>query len=128
MVHKPQFLDLSYRKRKQSTTASRPKIAKSKQCLVASAFVTAWSSKRYCPTKRKAPLAVAPGGNEFYREYTFKNPILWQGKENPYLYTVEVTLKGPGSNDPNKPAERGSLEVSLHVQPWSATIVYDEVI
>ena len=43
-------------------------------------------------------------------------------------YTVEVTLKGPGSNDPNKPAERGSLEVSLHVQPWSATIVYDEVI
>ena len=39
-----------------------------------------------------APLAVAPGGNEFYREYTFKNPVLWQGKENPYLYTVDVTL------------------------------------
>ena len=39
-----------------------------------------------------SPLAVAPGGNEFYREYTFKNPILWQGKENPYLYTVDVAL------------------------------------
>ena len=43
-----------------------------------------------------SPLAIAPGGNEFYREYTFKDPILWQGKENPYLYTVEVTLNMNG--------------------------------
>jgi len=39
-----------------------------------------------------SPLAVAPGGNAFYREYTFDFPILWQGKENPYLYTVDVQL------------------------------------
>jgi len=38
------------------------------------------------------PLAIVPGGNEFYREYTFDTPILWQGKENPYLYTVDVAL------------------------------------
>ncbi len=39
-----------------------------------------------------SPLAVAPGGNEFYREYSFDSPVLWQGKENPYLYTVDVAL------------------------------------
>jgi len=43
-----------------------------------------------------APLAVAPGGNEFYREYTFASPNLWQGKENPYLYTVDVELAMDG--------------------------------
>ena len=42
------------------------------------------------------PLAIVPGGNEFYHEYTFKNPALWQGKENPYLYMVEVTLNMDG--------------------------------
>ncbi len=41
-------------------------------------------------------LAIAPGGNEFYREYTFDSPILWQGKKNPYLYTVEVILNMDG--------------------------------
>ena len=43
-----------------------------------------------------SPLAVAPGGNEFYREYTFTNPVLWQGKENPYLYTVSVAISLDG--------------------------------
>ena len=46
----------------------------------------------------RTPFAIAPGGNEFYREYTFDSPILWQGKENPYLYTVEVTLNMDGKD------------------------------
>ncbi len=46
--------------------------------------------------KQSSPLALAAGNNEFYREYTFGSPILWQGKENPYLYTVNVSLRYDG--------------------------------
>ena len=64
-----------------------------------------------------APLAVAPGGNEFYREYTFKNPVLWQGKENPYLYTVEVTLNIAGQAADHIAIPYGFREIKL---PYSA--------
>lgn len=43
-------------------------------------------------------------------------------------YTVELTITGPGSEDPNIPAERGSVNFTLSPESWSATIVYDEVI
>ncbi len=64
-----------------------------------------------------SPLAVAPGGNEFYREYTFKDPILWQGKENPYLYTVEVTLNMNGEDIDRITIPYGFRDIRL---PYSA--------
>ncbi len=64
-----------------------------------------------------APLAVAPGGNEFYREYTFKNPILWQGKENPYLYTVDVALALDGKQLDRITIPYGFRDIQL---PYSA--------
>ncbi len=62
-------------------------------------------------------LAVAPGGNEFYREYTFDSPILWQGKENPYLYTVEVTLNMDGEDIDRISIPYGFRDIRL---PYSA--------
>ena len=62
-------------------------------------------------------LAVAPGGNEFYREYTFKNPILWQGKENPYLYTVDVALALDGKELDRITIPYGFRDIAL---PYSA--------
>jgi len=62
-------------------------------------------------------LAVAPGGNEFYREYTFDSPILWQGKENPYLYTVEVTLNMDGEDIDRISIPYGFRDIQL---PYSA--------
>ena len=64
-----------------------------------------------------APLAVAPGGNEFYREYTFDNPVLWQGKENPYLYTVDVELALDGEMLDRISIPYGFRDISL---PYSA--------
>lgn len=46
---------------------------------------------------QRVPLAVIPGNNEFYKEFTFKNPILWQAKDNPYLYHVKIELSMNGS-------------------------------
>lgn len=42
------------------------------------------------------PFAISAGANEFYKEFSFQNPILWQGLENPYLYdvSVEVVVQG----------------------------------
>jgi len=62
-------------------------------------------------------LAVAPGGNEFYREYTFDSPVLWQGKENPYLYTVEVTLNMDGEDIDRISIPYGFRDIQL---PYSA--------
>lgn len=64
-----------------------------------------------------APLAVAPGGNEFYREYTFDSPILWQGKENPYLYTVDVALAMNGKQLDRITIPYGFRDIKL---PYSA--------
>jgi beta-galactosidase len=64
-----------------------------------------------------APLAVAPGGNEFYREYTFKSPVLWQGKENPYLYTVDVALSLEGQELDRITIPYGFRDIRL---PYSA--------
>ena len=64
-----------------------------------------------------APLAVAPGGNEFYREYTFDSPVLWQGKENPYLYTVDVELAVNGEQLDRISIPYGFRDIRL---PYSA--------
>ena len=64
-----------------------------------------------------SPLAVAPGSNEFYREYTFKDPILWQGKENPYLYTVDVALALDGQQLDRITIPYGFRDIAL---PYSA--------
>ena len=64
-----------------------------------------------------SPLAVAPGGNEFYREYTFDSPNLWQGKENPYLYTVDVELAMGGKELDRISIPYGFRDIQL---PYSA--------
>jgi len=63
------------------------------------------------------PLSVAPGGNEFYREYTFNSPILWQGKENPYLYMVDVALSLDGEQLDRITIPYGFRDIRL---PYSA--------
>ena len=43
-------------------------------------------------------------------------------------YTVALTITGPGSDDPDKPVEKGSLSVSFNVLGWAAGSTYDETI
>ena len=42
--------------------------------------------------------------------------------------TVGLTIPGLGSEDPNKPVEKGSLSATITVSDWIAGEVYDETI
>lgn len=37
-----------------------------------------------------------------------------------YAYTVDLTITGPGSDDPVKPVSKGSMQVSVYVSNWSS--------
>jgi hypothetical protein len=43
-------------------------------------------------------------------------------------YTVGLTITGLGSEDPNKPVEKGSFSVSVSVDGWKTGATYDETI
>ena len=43
-------------------------------------------------------------------------------------HTVALTITGLGSDDPNKPVEKGGLNVSVSVAGWEAGAVYEETI
>ena len=43
-------------------------------------------------------------------------------------YTVGLTITGSGSDDPDKPVDKGSISVTLTVSGWAAGAVYDETI
>lgn len=43
-------------------------------------------------------------------------------------YTVELTITGPGSSDPNKEVDKGAASVSISVAEWSAGANYEETI
>ena len=43
-------------------------------------------------------------------------------------YTVGLTITGPGSSDPDKPVEKGSISVTISVAGWTAGANYDETI
>lgn len=43
-------------------------------------------------------------------------------------YTVDLTITGPGSNDPNIPVSKGSVDTSIDIAPWNPGDIYDESI
>ena len=47
--------------------------------------------------QQQFPVTVSPQGRQIYdRDFTIKNPHLWQGLEDPYLYKVVVNLLADG--------------------------------
>ena len=43
-------------------------------------------------------------------------------------YTVGLTINSVGSTDPNKPVEKGAINVTVTVAGWQAGATYDETI
>lgn len=43
-------------------------------------------------------------------------------------YNVDVTITGSGSSDPNTPVEKGSISVSISVDPWTSGASYSEIL
>ena len=82
---------------------------------------TGWSSSF---TARKTRLVVAAtiGGTKYYY------PVVIDTPARNTAYTVELTITGLGSTDPDKPVQKGSITASVTVESWASGAVYNETI
>ena len=78
-----------------------------------------------CAAQRSVLTVVATiSGKTYYYPVVLDNATLERNKS----YTVGLTITGLGSEDPNKPVEKGSLSASITVSGWTAGANYDETI
>lgn len=75
-------------------------------------------------TARKTRLVVAAtiSGKKYYYPVVIDTPI------RNYAYTVELTITGLGSTDPDKPVSKGAINASVTVEGWATGSIYDETI
>ena len=83
--------------------------------------VTGWATSF---TARKTRLVVAAtiGGKKYYYPVVIDTP----SRNN--AYTVEVTITGLGSTEPDKPVEKGTINASVTVEGWATGSIYNETI
>ena len=80
-----------------------------------------WSST-FSARKTRLVVAATIGGTKYYY------PVVIDTPARNTAYTVELTITGLGSTDPDKPVVKGSINASVTVQGWSAGAVYEETI
>ena len=82
---------------------------------------TGWTSTF---TARKTRLVVTAtiGGTKYYY------PVVIDTPARNTAYTVELTITGLGSTDPDKPVVKGSITASVTVEGWASGAVYNETI
>lgn len=75
-------------------------------------------------TARKTRLVVAAtiSGTKYYYPVTINTP------ERNKAYTVELTITGLGSTDPDQPVSKGAITASVTVQEWLPGTTYEETI
>lgn len=75
-------------------------------------------------TARKTRLVVAAtiSGTKYYYPVTINTP------ESNKAYTVELTITGLGSTDPDQPVSKGAITASVTVQEWLPGTTYEETI
>jgi hypothetical protein len=83
--------------------------------------VTGWATSF---TARKTRLVVAAtiGGKKYYYPVVIDTP----SRNN--AYTVELTITGLGSTEPDKPVEKGTINASVTVEGWATGSIYNETI
>lgn len=84
-----------------------------------SGFQSTFSAQRTVLT-----VVTTISGKTYYYPVVLDNATLERNK----AYTVGLTITGLGSEDPNKPVEKGSLSATITVSDWIAGEVYDETI
>ena len=75
-------------------------------------------------TARKTRLVVAAtiSGKKYYYPVVIDTPV------RNYAYTVELTITGLGSTDPDKPVSKGAINASVTVEGWATGSIYNETI
>ena len=80
---------------------------------------TAWNASA---AKTRLVVVATISGTTYYYPVTINTP------ERNKTYTVELTIAGLGSTDPNVPVSKGSISTSISVQGWVAGASYEETI
>ena len=82
---------------------------------------TGWASSF---TARKTRLVVTAtiSGTKYYY------PVVIDTLQRNTAYTVELTITGLGSTDPDKPVQKGTISAIVSVQGWASGAVYEETI
>ena len=82
---------------------------------------TGWASSF---TARKTRLVVTAtiSGTKYYY------PVVIDTPQRNTAYTVELTITGLGSTDPDKPIQKGTISAIVSVQGWASGAVYEETI
>lgn len=57
---------------------------------------------------------------------TYYYPVVMDSLERNKSYTVALTLKGLGSEDPDTPIQKGAISAAVTVAGWTSGAVYDE--
>lgn len=81
-------------------------------------------SSTFVPQRTVLVVYAGYGGNYWYYPV-----VLNSGTIDPNTaYTVDLTITGPGSDDPNIPVLKGSLESTIDIAPWNPGDIYNETI
>ena len=80
-----------------------------------------WSST-FSARKTRLVVAATIGGTKYYY------PVVIDTPARNTAYTVELTITGLGSTDPDKPVQKGSITASVTVEGWASGAVYNETI
>ncbi|MBR5563584.1 MAG: hypothetical protein IKW11_05090, partial [Bacteroidales bacterium] len=75
-------------------------------------------------TARKTRLVVTAtiGNIKYYY------PVVIDTPARNTAYTVELTITGLGSTEPDKPVEKGTINASVTVEGWATGSIYNETI
>ncbi len=76
----------------------------------------------FTPRKTRLVVTASFGGERYYY------PVIVGPTLRNNTYSVEMTITGPGSKDPDKPVEKDSFKVTVTPQSWLGTTEYTEII
>lgn len=83
--------------------------------------VTNWS-QTFSARKTRLVVTATIGGKKYYY------PIVIDTPQRNTAYTVELTITGLGSPDPDTPVVKGTINATVSVQGWVGGAVYEETI
>lgn len=85
--------------------------------------VQGWNGGSFSARKTRLVVSADINGTTYYYPITLTTP-----PARNTTYTVELTITGLGSTDPDKPVEKGSFSATVEIADWSTGEAYSEVI
>ena len=81
-----------------------------------------WTSDNFSARKTRLVVTATIGGTKYYYPVSITNPT------RNTAHTVELTIIGLGSTDPDKPVQKGAITATVTVDPWQDGAIYETTI